>query len=93
MLTKEELRKLEQLSKIKLQDNELDKFNNQLNEILEYMKELDELDLTGIEPLSNPLGTVNFFRKDEVKKWFDIEDTLKNAPQQEDNFFVVPKII
>ncbi len=93
MISKEELKKLEKLSKLKFQDNDLEKFNTQLNDILEYMKELDELDLTNVESLSNPLGRHNFFREDIANKLFDIEEILKNAPQQYDRFFVVPKII
>ncbi len=93
MISKEELKKLEKLSKLKFQDNDLEKFNSQLNDILEYMKELDELDLTNVESLSNPLGRYNFFREDIANKSFDIEEIIKNAPQQYDRFFVVPKII
>lgn len=93
MISKEELRKLEKLAKLKFQDNEIEKFSAQLNDILEYMKELDELDLSSIEPLSNPLGNVNFFRPDKVEKNFQIEEILKNAPDRDDNYFKVPKII
>ena len=58
MISKQELKKLESLAKLKFDDSELEKFNNQLNDILNYMKELDELDLSNIEPLSNILSSV-----------------------------------
>ncbi|WP_291490376.1 Asp-tRNA(Asn)/Glu-tRNA(Gln) amidotransferase subunit GatC [Desulfurella sp.] len=93
MISKQELKKLESLAKLKFDDSELEKFNNQLNDILNYMKELDELDLSNIEPLSNILSSVNFFREDKVDKTFGIQDILKNAPQVFERQFVVPKVI
>lgn len=93
MISKEELKKLEKLAKLKFQESEIEKFSSQLNDILEYMKELDELNLSNIEPLSNPLGKVNFFRQDRVEKNFQAEEILKNAPDRDDNYFQVPKVI
>ncbi|MGC8501505.1 Asp-tRNA(Asn)/Glu-tRNA(Gln) amidotransferase subunit GatC [Desulfurella sp.] len=93
MISKEELKKLEKLAKLKFQDKEIEKFSSQLNDILEYMKEIDELNLSNIEPLSNPLGNVNFFRQDRVEKNFQVEDILKNAPDRDNNYFKVPKVI
>ncbi len=93
MISKQELKKLEKLAKLKFDDGELEKFNAVLNDILDYMKELDELDLSNVEPLNKTLLSVNFFREDKVEKTFDIKEILKNAPQAFDRHFVVPKVI
>ncbi|HHS49010.1 MAG TPA: Asp-tRNA(Asn)/Glu-tRNA(Gln) amidotransferase subunit GatC [Desulfurella acetivorans] len=93
MISKEELKKLEKLAKLKLQENEIEQFNSQLNDILEYMKELDELDLSSTDPMLNPLSSVNFFRDDKVEKAFSQDEILKNAPSAFDRHFVVPKVI
>ncbi|AHF97616.1 MAG: Asp-tRNA(Asn)/Glu-tRNA(Gln) amidotransferase subunit GatC [Desulfurella sp.] len=93
MIDKQELKKLEKLAKLKFDESELEKFNDQLNDILNYMKELDELDLSNIEPLSNILSSINFFREDKVKKTFEIGEILKNAPEVFERQFVVPKVI
>jgi aspartyl-tRNA(Asn)/glutamyl-tRNA(Gln) amidotransferase subunit C len=93
MISKEELKKLEKLAKLKFQDDEIEQFNSQLNDILEYMKELDELDLSSSDPMLNPLSSVNFFRDDKVDKAFSVDEILKNAPSAFDRYFVVPKVI
>lgn len=93
MISKEELKKLEKLAKLKFKDEEIEQFNRQLNDILEYMKELDELDLSSVDALLNPLSSVNFFRDDKVEKAFSVEEILKNAPHAFDRYFVVPKVI
>jgi aspartyl-tRNA(Asn)/glutamyl-tRNA(Gln) amidotransferase subunit C len=93
MISKEELKKLEKLAKLKFQDDEIEQFNSQLNDILEYMKELDELDLSSSDPMLNPLSSVNFFRDDKVEKAFSVDEILKNAPSAFDRYFVVPKVI
>lgn len=93
MISKDELRKLEKLAKLKLKENEIEQFNSQLNDILEYMKELDEIDLSNIDPMLNSLSSVNFFREDKIEKTFGIEEILKNAPLAYDRYFIVPKVI
>jgi len=60
---------------------------------LDYIDKLNELDLSGVEPLENINETENIFKRDEVKKWLTTEEALQNAPQRTSNFFKVPKVI
>ena len=92
-VSKDEVKNIAKLSKLRLEENEVDEFTKDMNRILDYMEKLNELDTENVEPLSNPLDTFNVFRKDELKKSIDREDALKNAPDGTDEFFRVPKVI
>lgn len=86
---KEELLKLADLSALKLYDDEIDDLVNQIQKLLEYTEELENVQLS-TEAL--PVRNVNVFREDEIIK-FDSKKILNQAPQQKDGFFVVPKIL
>lgn len=81
------------LARIKLDTPEVAKFQRELNSILEYMDMLSEVDTTGIDPLQRTLPISNAFRPDESRNSQDITDVLKNAPQHEDGYIVVPKVL
>lgn len=93
MISKDELKRLEKLAKLRFDQDELEKFNAQLNDILDYMKELDEIDFSGVDILLNPLQRQSFFREDKIEKAFCVTDLLKNAPDIQDDYFKVPKVI
>ena len=65
----------------------------QLHDILTYVAKLNELDTEGITPTTHAISIVNAFREDEVKPSLDREKTLANGPQQDGEFFVVPRVI
>lgn len=88
-----ELKKLEKLAKLEFSQDEIERFNKQFNDILDYMKELDELNLENIGPFYNSPSVCNVFREDETIKIFDVEDILKNAPSRFEQYFQVPKVI
>ncbi|MFN8673248.1 MAG: Asp-tRNA(Asn)/Glu-tRNA(Gln) amidotransferase subunit GatC [Candidatus Sericytochromatia bacterium] len=92
MITKEEVLKIAKLSKLTLKDEEIDIFSEQLNSILGYVEQLNELDTNGIEPSSSAIISSNVFREDIKKDGLDRELALSNAPQKENNMFKVPKI-
>lgn len=93
VLSEEEIKYIAKLSRLKLNENEVKEFTNQLNSILDYMKKLNEVDTEGIEPTSHAFKIVNVFRDDVVKDSRPIEDMLKNAPERHNEFYKVPKII
>ena len=68
-------------------------YTNQMNDILEYMDQLNELDTDDIEPLSHVLDLTNVTRADKEKPSLDREDVLKNAPETDGEYFIVPKVI
>ncbi len=92
-VTKKEVEHIANLSKLKFREAELENFTVQMNQILTYMEKLNELDTENVEPLSHPVPDKNIFRKDEPQKSVSREDALKNAPDHNDEFFKVPKVI
>jgi aspartyl-tRNA(Asn)/glutamyl-tRNA(Gln) amidotransferase subunit C len=92
-VTRKDVEYIAELAKLKFKDEELDSFTSQLNQILKYIEKLDELNTENIEPLSHPVENENIFRKDEVKPCVDRQEALKNAPDKNEEFFKVPKVI
>lgn len=68
-------------------------YSEKLNAILDYMQQLQELDTTGVPPTTHVLPLENVFREDVIRPCLDREKALANAPDREDGYFRVPKII
>ena len=92
-INKDTIRYVANLARLRLTPEEEQLFAKQLNDILEYMDKLNKLDTKGVEPMSHALSLGNVFRDDKIKDSLSIDETLKNAPEKERNFFKVPKII
>lgn len=92
-VNKKDVEYIANLARLSFNDEELENFTHELNEILSYVDKLNELDTGNVEPLSHPVENKNVFRTDEVKPSIDREEALKNAPDRTDEFFVVPKVI
>jgi len=92
-VTLKDVEHIAELARLKFSSEELDSFTHQLNQILEYVEKLNELDTENIEPLSHPVEGNNAFREDELKPSINREEALKNAPDSDDEFFKVPKVI
>ena len=93
MIDKEEVKRIAKLSMLELKEEDVDKFCLQFNEILDYMKEMDELDLSNQEAVFHVIELQNVFREDKVKESIENEKALKNAPDPADGAFRVPKVI
>jgi aspartyl-tRNA(Asn)/glutamyl-tRNA(Gln) amidotransferase subunit C len=65
----------------------------QMDDILGYMDKLNELDTSEIEPMYTPVDQPGVLRADEVAKEFDRSDILKNAPETDGQYFIVPRIV
>jgi aspartyl-tRNA(Asn)/glutamyl-tRNA(Gln) amidotransferase subunit C len=93
-LSRDDVLKLARLSRLKLSDEEIERFRGELSSILEYVEKLDEVDTSGLEPTSQVTGLVNVMRKDEVRDYgYKTEDLLKNAPATKDNQFKVKRVL
>jgi aspartyl-tRNA(Asn)/glutamyl-tRNA(Gln) amidotransferase subunit C len=92
-VTRKDVEHIAELARLKFKDEELENFTHQLNDILAYMEQLNELDTENIEPLSHPIEGSNVFREDFTLPSLDREHALKNAPYHDDEFFKVPKVI
>ncbi|RMD51247.1 MAG: Asp-tRNA(Asn)/Glu-tRNA(Gln) amidotransferase subunit GatC [Ignavibacteria bacterium] len=92
-VSKKDVEYIAKLAKLKLNESELEGYTSDMNEILEYIEKLNELDTENVEPLSHPLGSKNVLREDETIESIDRSKALKNAPNANDEFFKVPKVI
>ena len=82
------------LSRLSLNEKELETYSKQLASILSYISKLNEIDTKDVHPTSHALATLkNVFRKDTLKPSLDVDDALKNAPSRDGDFFKVPQII
>ena len=81
------------LSRLELSDQELDKYTEQLDAILEYIDVLNQVDTSGVEPMAHVLDLRNVMRPDVVQPSLPREAALQNAPEPDNGFFKVPKIV
>jgi aspartyl-tRNA(Asn)/glutamyl-tRNA(Gln) amidotransferase subunit C len=92
-VTAKDVAYIAELAKLRFSDEEQEKMARELNAILHYVEKLNEVDTEGVEPLSSIHDQQNVFRPDCRKPSIDNQDALKNAPDREDRFFKVPKVI
>ncbi len=92
-IDQKQVRKVAKLSRLELTEQEVQEFTGQLGAILEYVEKMNELDTENVEPLAHCLQISNVFRQDSIKESLGTEKALANAPQRDDAFFKVPKIL
>lgn len=92
MISKDDTKHVAKLARLELSENEVEKFSNQLGNILKYVELMNEVDTEGVEPMAHPFDFVNVMREDVVKYSNTKEELMQNAPDEEDGFFKVPKI-
>ena len=92
-ITKEEVKKVAQLARLELNEDEINNHAEQLEKILEYIKQLEEIDTDNVPCTTRAIEVINVFRKDEKKNSDCIEELLELGPSREDKYFKVPKII
>lgn len=85
--------KLEKLARLKLSEEERNQIQGDLNNILNMVGKLEELDLDNVEPLIHITEEVNVLRDDKVEHQVTREAGLANAPDRDDEYFKVPKVI
>lgn len=92
-ITTEEAKKIALLSRLEFPESDLEKMRDSMNSILTYMEELNQYDTTDVKPIVHAIEQHNVMREDEPHQSFTNEEALMNAPDQEDGYFKVPKII
>jgi aspartyl-tRNA(Asn)/glutamyl-tRNA(Gln) amidotransferase subunit C len=88
-----DVRKVATLARLSLSEDMLQSSGQQLTKILEYVQLLDEVDITGVEPMTHPVPAENVFRGDVMAASLPREAALSNAPKTDGQFFIVPKIL
>ena len=88
-----DVRYVAHLARLRLSEDELARFQSQLGQILDYVRELSELDVEGVEPTAHAFPVHNVFRPDVVEPCMDHERAMANAPAERQGQFIVPRII
>ena len=89
-ISREEVLHVAGLARLDLTEEEVERFQDQLNAILEAVGKVSELELAEVPPTSHPLELTNVFGADEPRPSLPLEDALANAPEREEDFFRVP---
>ncbi|MGD0916152.1 MAG: Asp-tRNA(Asn)/Glu-tRNA(Gln) amidotransferase subunit GatC [Thermodesulfobacteriota bacterium] len=87
------IEKVAKLARLELSEEEKEMFGNHLDQILAHMEQLNRLDTTGVEPTFHVVSIENVFREDEMRPSCKQEEVLSIAPDEEDGYFKVPRII
>ncbi|SVE04157.1 uncharacterized protein METZ01_LOCUS457011 [marine metagenome] len=87
------IKHISKLSRISVDDKKAKKLEGDLNSIFEFIEKLNELDTDKVEPLTSIAETTLKFRTDEVKSKDIRNQILKNSPEKNEDFFVVPKVV
>ena len=89
----ETVRRVAHLARIAVADEEIEHLQGELNAILAFVEQLAEVDVEGVEPMTSVTPMAMKMRKDEVTDGGIIDAIMANAPEREDHFFLVPKVV
>jgi len=87
------IKHISKLSRISVDDKKADKLAGDLNSIFDFIEKLNELNTDKVEPLTSVAETTLKLRTDEVKSKDIRDQILKNSPNENEDFFVVPKVV
>lgn len=93
MIDKQQVKKIAHLARLEITPEEEEQFPGQLSSILEYFEQLSELDTTNVPPTTRAIEMVNVTRSDLQTVYPKREELLKEAPEQEGDYFKVPQIL
>lgn len=93
MVDKETVKNVANLAKLKLKEEEIEIFSKQFNDILSFIDKLNELNVENVEPFYEIEIQERVDREDIPKESLSNEEALKNAPESEGGFFVVPRVV
>ena len=92
-VSKEEILHIANLAMLELEENEIEKYRENLTDILNFSETIKNAPTENLDITIGANEAKNIFRKDEVKKFEDTESLLQNAPPQDQNMFRIPKVI
>ena len=92
-ITDTDVRKIARLSRIRVEDAEVAHLAGELNGILGWIEQLQEVDVEGVEPMTSAVSMKAPMREDRVTDGEKRDEVLANAPKREDGFFVVPRSV
>ena len=92
-ITQQQVRHVARLSRLELTDAQAERFAEQLAHVLEHVGKLEQVDVTGVEPMAHALDLANVLRDDAEQQGLTSDQALANAPDRNPPFFKVPKVI
>jgi len=94
-LSKEQVKHIANLARLDLSSEELELYAGQLKDILGYIEQLQEIDISGVEPTAQVTGQANVYREDDTKDWpkEEVKNALNEAPDFEDNQIKVKRVL
>lgn len=93
-VSEHDVRDIAEYTRIHLDDSEVAQMTVDLNNIIDSLKPITEYDLEGVEPTFHPIGSLSNVMRDDVEvPGFSQETALKNAPKQQDGYFLIPSIL
>ncbi|MCH9021235.1 MAG: Asp-tRNA(Asn)/Glu-tRNA(Gln) amidotransferase subunit GatC [Planctomycetes bacterium] len=92
-ITEQQVRHVAKLARLKITDEQVKTFTPQLNAILTYVAQLEQLDTSHVEPLAHCLPVSNVLRDDTIQPSLSNADALANAPAKDGEFFTIHKVL
>jgi len=92
-ISRDDVAHVARLARLRLTDDELDHFTEQLAAVLDHAADVEALDVSGVPPTAHPFPLVNVLRADEVRPSLDRDEVLAAAPAAEDGRFRVPPVL
>lgn len=92
-LTRQQVVKVSLLARLRLQDDELDRMTDQLDQVVSYMDLLAEVDTEGVEPMAHAVEQTNVFAEDRELPSLDREAALSNSPKRDEQCYRVPAVL
>lgn len=94
-LTTDEIKHVVNLARLELSETEVEKYGDQLSDVLAYINQLQEVDVSGVEPTAQITGMVNVLREDIIEDWdkAEVTNTLAEAPEMEDGQVMVKRVL
>ncbi len=93
MIDKEIVKKVANIAKLNLTEEEIEKFSKELEEIEKAFSKIKEVDTEGVEPAFHPIDLENSMREDEPEEGFTEEETFSNTEHREGKYFKGPRIV
>jgi aspartyl-tRNA(Asn)/glutamyl-tRNA(Gln) amidotransferase subunit C len=87
------VKRIGRLARIRIEEGEVEKYQDELNAILGFVEQLSEVDVDGVEPMTSVTPMKLRLREDKVTDGGYPEKIVANSPLSEDNFFMVPKVV
>lgn len=90
---KQTVLKLAHLARLELNEEQVEKYAKDLGDILDWVEKLEEVNTDNVEPLTNPNEDLAPLREDIANNYFKPGEAVKNAPEADDDYFIVPKVL